>query len=148
MNKADIIGAFDLPAGARVDQRVPKKLLLEHAPTAAVRGRIAKGVEEVQWIAALEPKTVGVPLNRDESREYLEIAVLSTALRAGAAAQASGHGRQTRSPTPNWSVAATGRSPRKAISRSFSLATAHPLSSCKVATIRFVATSMISPVER
>ncbi len=34
MNTADIITALDLPASARVDHRVPRKLLLENgAPT-------------------------------------------------------------------------------------------------------------------
>ena len=36
MNPATVIAALNLPADARVDQRVPKKLLVENgAPTAA-----------------------------------------------------------------------------------------------------------------
>jgi hypothetical protein len=81
MKGADLIAALKLPAGARVDQRVPKKLLLERAPTAADKRRITDGIDEVHWIAALKPTTVGVPLYRDDAREYLEIAVLSTGLR-------------------------------------------------------------------
>jgi hypothetical protein len=85
MNASDLIAALDLPAGARVNRRVPKSLLVEHgAPTAADRRRINDGVEEVQWLAALKPTTIGVPAFRDEVREYLEIAVLSAALRADA----------------------------------------------------------------
>jgi hypothetical protein len=83
---ADLIAALELPAGARVDQRVPKKLLLEQAPTAADKRRITDGIDEVHWIAALKPTTVGVPLYRDDVREYLEIAVLRTVLRAEAKA--------------------------------------------------------------
>jgi hypothetical protein len=80
---ADLIAALDLPPGARVDQRVPKKLLTEHgAPTAADKRRINNGIEDVQWLAALKPNTIAVPAYRDELREYLEIAVLSAALRA------------------------------------------------------------------
>lgn len=83
MTAADLIAALELPAGARVDRRVPKTLLVEHgAPTAADKRRIHEGIEEVQWVATLKPTTIGVPPWRDEVREYLEIAVLSVALRA------------------------------------------------------------------
>lgn len=87
MNAADLIAALELPASARVDQRVPKKLLVENgAPTAADKRRINEGIEEVHWLAALKPTTIGVPELRDAAREYLEIAVLSAVLRAGAQA--------------------------------------------------------------
>ena len=85
MNAAAVIPALDLPLGARVDRRVPKTLLVEHgAPTAADKRRINEGIEEVQWVATLKPTTIGVPALRDEVREYVEIAVLSVALRAEA----------------------------------------------------------------
>jgi len=80
-----VIAALELPPGARVDRRVPKTLLVEHgAPTAADKRRINEGIEEVQWVATLKPTTIGVPALRDDVREYLEIAVLSVALRAEA----------------------------------------------------------------
>lgn len=79
------VAALDLPAGSRVDQRVPKKLLLENgAPTAADKRLINDGIEELLWLAALKPTTIGVPEYRDEVREYLEIAVLRLTLRATA----------------------------------------------------------------
>ena len=85
MKVADLYAALDLPAGARVDQRVPKKLLVENgAPTSGDKRRINEGIEEVQWLAALKPTTVGIPEFRDPMREYLEIAILSVALRPGA----------------------------------------------------------------
>jgi len=88
MIAADLIAALDLPPNARVDRRVPKTLLLEHgAPTAADKRRIRDGIEEVQWVATLKPTTIGVPAFRDATREYLEIAVLTVALRAGANAE-------------------------------------------------------------
>lgn len=88
MNTADLFAALDLPANARVDQRVPKKLLVENgAPTAADKRAINDGVEEIQWLAALKPTTIGVPEYRDEAREYLEIAVLGMTLRPGAKAE-------------------------------------------------------------
>lgn len=87
MTQESIIAALALPADARVDQRVAKTLLAENgAPTAADKKQIKDGIEELLWIAALKPTTLGVPIYRDESREYLEIAVLSLALRPGAKA--------------------------------------------------------------
>lgn len=77
-----MIDALGLPSGARVDQRVPKKLLIENgAPTTADKKQINDGIESLTWIAALKPTTIGVPDYRDELREYLEIAVLTLQLR-------------------------------------------------------------------
>jgi hypothetical protein len=68
-----------------VDRRVPKTLLLEHgAPTAADKRCINEGIEQILWVAALKPSTIGVAAIRDDAREYLEIAVLRVALRADA----------------------------------------------------------------
>jgi hypothetical protein len=87
MNGDALFAALDLPTGSRVDQRVPKKLLLENgAPTAADGRHINEGIKELLWLAALKPTTIGVPEYRDEAREYLEIAVLLLTLRAGAKA--------------------------------------------------------------
>lgn len=77
-----IIEALDLPTGSRVDQRVPKKLLVENgAPTTADRKLIQDGIQEITWVAALKPASVGVPEYRDEHRAYLELAVLLADLR-------------------------------------------------------------------
>ena len=85
MKSQALIEAFDLPESSLVNQRVPRKLLLENgAPTAADKRSINEGIEELIWIAALKPVTVGVPEFRDESHEYLEIAVLLLTLRDGA----------------------------------------------------------------
>jgi hypothetical protein len=82
MSFAPVINALALPPDARVDQRVPKKLLTEHgAPTAADKRQIQDGIEELLWVAALKPINIGVPAFRDAVREYLEIAVLTVALR-------------------------------------------------------------------
>ena len=87
MNISELAAALDLPASARVDQRVPKKLLLENgAPTAADKRAIQGGIDEFQWIAALKPTTTGIPAFADETREYLEIAVVAVAFRPGAKA--------------------------------------------------------------
>ena len=87
MTATQVVAALELPAAARVDQRVPKSLLLEHgATTAADKRLIQDGVEEIRWLAALKPTTVGVPAYRDDNREYLEVAILSTKFRSGAKA--------------------------------------------------------------
>jgi len=88
LNASEVIAALDLPASCRIDQRVPKKLLVENgAPTAADKRHINEGIDELLWVAALKPTTIGVPEYRDEVREYLEIAVLRLTLRAGTKAE-------------------------------------------------------------
>lgn len=85
MIATDAIAALTLPPECRVDQRVPKKLLVENgAPTTADKRQINEGIEELLWLAALKPTTIGVPAYRDAVREYLEIAVLSLTLRPSA----------------------------------------------------------------
>lgn len=87
MKASLLLDAFDLPASARVDKRVPKTLLLEHgAPTPADKRQINEGIEQLIWLAALKPTTIGVAEYRDEVREVLEIAVLHLTLRATAKA--------------------------------------------------------------
>ena len=78
MTVENLLVALNLPVSCRVDQRVPKKMLIENgAPTAADKRLLNDAIEEIQWLAALKPNTVGVPDYRDEEREYLEVAVLS-----------------------------------------------------------------------
>jgi hypothetical protein len=85
LNAERLIAALKLPAASRVDQRVPKKLLVENgAPTATDKRFIGEGVDELLWLAALKPTTIGVPGYKDDTREYLEIAVLHLTLRSGA----------------------------------------------------------------
>ena len=82
MSRSDVVSALCLPDSARVDQRVPKKLLLENgAPTASDKRLITDAIEDIQWLAALKPNTIGVPEYRDTQREYLEVAVLAVSLR-------------------------------------------------------------------
>lgn len=82
MTVDDFVTALGLPASCRVDQRVPKKMLIESgAPTAADNRLINDRIEEIQWLAALKHNTIGVPAYSDDVREYLEIAVLCITLR-------------------------------------------------------------------
>ena len=85
MKQFDPISALALPTGSLVDRRVPKTLLIENgAPTATDKRRIREGVDEIRWLAALKPTTVGVAEYRDTEREYLEIAVLKLTFRSAA----------------------------------------------------------------
>lgn len=85
MIPSQIIGALQLPGNSLVEQRIPKKTLIEQSmPTAADRRQIQDGIEELMWVAALKPSNIGVPVYRDDVREYLEISVLLLTLRPGA----------------------------------------------------------------
>lgn len=78
----DVIAALGLPEGAAVNQRIPKKLLAENgAATAADRRLIQDHIEEATWVAALKPVNAGVAEYQDDQRSYLELAVVSVALR-------------------------------------------------------------------
>lgn len=82
MTPEDLIAALALPAGCRVNRRVPKKLLLEHgAFGAGDRRAITDDVEELAWVAVCKPTNLGVPAFRDDEREYLEIVVLLLRMR-------------------------------------------------------------------
>lgn len=82
MSLTVVLDALALPANAKVEQRIPKKLLVEQgAPTAADKRQIQDGIEELQWVAALKPTNIAVPAFRDAEREYLEVAVLTAVLR-------------------------------------------------------------------
>ncbi len=82
-----LVAALGFPERAAVNQRIPKKMLLETgAPTAADKRAITDGIDDIHWLAALKPVTVGVPAYQDEARDYLEIAVLSIKLRPEAKA--------------------------------------------------------------
>lgn len=85
MNADGLVAALGLPATSRIDQRVPKKMLLENgAPTAADKRLLQDGIDELVWVAALKPTTIGVPAYHEADREYLEIVVLRVTLRDAA----------------------------------------------------------------
>lgn len=80
-----VLDALALPANTKVEQRIPKKLLVEQgAPTAVDKRHIQDGIEELQWVAALKPTNIAVPVFRDAEREYLEVAVLTAVFRHNA----------------------------------------------------------------
>ncbi|MGV8893837.1 MAG: DUF4391 domain-containing protein [Burkholderiaceae bacterium] len=66
---------------------MPKRLLVENgALTASDKRQINDGIEEIQWLAALKPNTIGVPEYRNDVCEYLKIAVLSVTLKGNSKA--------------------------------------------------------------
>ena len=82
MTPFDPFTALALPPDACIARRVPKTLLTDHGAFAAGdRRRIREGIEELRWLAALKPATVGIAEYRDADREYVEIAVLQLHLR-------------------------------------------------------------------
>jgi Domain of unknown function (DUF4391) len=82
VNLSVIIEALALPSDAKVEQRIPKKLLVEQgAPTAFDKRQIQDGIDELHWVAALKPTNIGVPAFRDSEREYLEVAILAVSYR-------------------------------------------------------------------
>jgi hypothetical protein len=87
LSLAIVLDALALPADARVEQRIPKKLLVEQgAPTTTDKRQIQDGIDELHWVAALKPTNIGVPAFRDDEREYLEVAVLTASYRPKAKA--------------------------------------------------------------
>lgn len=85
MSLTVVLDALALPANAKVEQRIPKKLLVEQgAPTAGDKRQIQDGIEELQWVAALKPTNIAVLAFRDAEREYLEVAVLTAVFRQNA----------------------------------------------------------------
>lgn len=84
MKLDELLQVLELPEATRVQQRVPKKLLVEHgAATPHDKRLIQDGVDEITWLASLKPHLIGVPAYEDEHRHYREAAVLSLTLRAG-----------------------------------------------------------------
>lgn len=78
----DLIAALHLPTDAMLNQRVPKKLLLQANPNRAGEKRLLQEqIEEITWVASLKPGNVAIPAYHDAQRSYLELAVLSVVLR-------------------------------------------------------------------
>lgn len=77
-----IIDALELPDTALVDQRIAKKLLIESGGfQAADKRRVNESIEDLHWIAAMKPSTIGVPAYHNSVREYLEISAVVMRLR-------------------------------------------------------------------
>jgi hypothetical protein len=82
---SNLLSSLELPPACVLNERIAKKLLVENgAATPADKRTINEGIDELIWVAALKPNNIGVPAYRDNSREYLEIAILSMRCRAEA----------------------------------------------------------------
>lgn len=82
MTLDEVIASLDIPREALVQQRIAKKMLIDNmSPTAADKKQINDGIEELTWVAALKPNTVGVSEYKDNEKEILEIAILALILR-------------------------------------------------------------------
>ncbi len=85
MNAAAVVEALGLPTTALVDLRVPKTMLVENgAFTPSDKRQVHENIEELRWVAALKPTTVGIPAFSDAARDYAEVAVLTLLLRGDA----------------------------------------------------------------
>ncbi len=89
MNGPDITTTLALPASTRVQQRIPKKMLVQHAAISATdKRRIHEEIESVFWEAVLKPATIGVPADggdNGDGRGYTEISIIRLVLREDAA---------------------------------------------------------------
>ncbi|MBB5235591.1 DUF4391 domain-containing protein [Deinococcus budaensis] len=82
MKPAEILDHLRLPDTALADQRIPKRLLLEHGtPTAADKRLIEAHVAGLHWNAVLRPDTVAIPAHSDAAHEYSEVHVLTLTTR-------------------------------------------------------------------
>lgn len=80
-----LFAALGIPAGALVNRRVAKSLIVEHAKlSAADRRAVEDGVERLDWRATLTPAKAGLPAFTDDAREYTDIVVMTAELRLGA----------------------------------------------------------------
>lgn len=78
----NILDALGLPAEAMVNQRIPKKLIIEHGTSSSSdRRNVTDGIEEVRWLAVIKPTNSGISSFVDEVRDYSEISVLSALLK-------------------------------------------------------------------
>ncbi len=84
MKSEDVVRALGLPPAAFINQRIPKKMLIENAvTTAAEKKLINQHVDELRWTAVIKPASLGIPAFSDERSEYLEVAVLELRCREG-----------------------------------------------------------------
>jgi hypothetical protein len=73
----ELIQAFALPAAARVEQHVPRKMLLEQgALTETDKRHFQDGVKDLMWLAEVKPAHVNVPLFKNTERDYQAIAMV------------------------------------------------------------------------
>lgn len=88
MTLEEAIDRLALPATARVNRRIAKKLLVEKSPR-TFRKAIEQGIEQVQWVAVLKPATCALAagaahLSGGAAVQVDELSVLTLTTRDGA----------------------------------------------------------------
>lgn len=87
MRTDEVVEALRLPEECLRDVRVPKGKLVEQGGfTAADQRRLRDGIEELRWVAVVQPTVVGIRGHDDGVRRVPELQVMTLELRAGAAA--------------------------------------------------------------
>lgn len=72
----EVVEALRLLATCRVNQRVPKKSLIENgSPTATDKRLLNNSIEAIHWVASRTPKTMGEPAPIDTAAIYCPHAV-------------------------------------------------------------------------
>lgn len=84
MNTNEIFEALALPSKSLQDARIPKTVLQENLKQARVKRLVDERVDELRWIASLNPQTAGVAPHLSLKRNYQEINVLHLRVRDGA----------------------------------------------------------------
>jgi hypothetical protein len=66
MKIEDILDSLAIPSNARIDKRIPKKVLLDNVSfSTADKKLIQESIDEMQWVAALKATNIGVQQYRD-----------------------------------------------------------------------------------
>ena len=80
MTADDVVHALGIPDVALVRKPVSKEAIGAHLEPDARRA-LTRQMSSLQWVAALKPQTIGIPVYVDEAREYAEVVVLLAVLR-------------------------------------------------------------------
>jgi len=88
VNLDAVLDGLGLPTGARVDRRVPKRMLAEKSPR-RLRTSIERGIEQLRWVAVLKPGNCSIAAGTFQPSDgdpvpVAEISVLTLGLRDGA----------------------------------------------------------------
>ncbi len=88
MSPSDVVESLSLPEPARVRNRIPKSVLVEHgAARGGDRKCVDDGVARLEWLGVVRPSTVALSPFVDEVHVYEELAVLILLLKEGARAR-------------------------------------------------------------
>lgn len=73
---------LSFPESSFLEKKIYKKLILEHGECSARdKNSIRDDIDSITWLYTLKPSTVQIRAYQDETREYLEIAVIEVVLK-------------------------------------------------------------------